>query len=71
VNDFREMGHHAVRGTKKTPYMIEKREIRLKDIAVAIGAPMKPRRIGSGPHTGWKVNDGITEKGEGTNQGGN
>jgi hypothetical protein len=36
--------------------MMEKRDIRLKDIAVAIGAPMKPSRIGSGPHTGRKVN---------------
>jgi hypothetical protein len=44
--------------------MIEKREIRLKDIAVAIGAPMKPRRIGSGPHTGWKVNVGAGNKGK-------
>jgi len=53
--------------------MIEKREIRLKDIAVAIGAPMKPRRIGSGPHTGRRVNHGIREKvkGEETNQEGN
>ena len=26
--------------------------MRLNEIAVAIGAPMKPRRIGSGPQTG-------------------
>ena len=26
-------------------------EIRLNEIAVAIGAPIKPRRIGLGPHT--------------------
>ena len=26
-------------------------EIKLNEIAVAIGAPMKPRRIGMGPHT--------------------
>ena len=42
--------------------MIEEKEIKLKDIAVAIGAPMKPRRIDSGPHTGWSVNGGIKKK---------
>jgi hypothetical protein len=42
--------------------MIERREIRLKDMAVAIGAPMKPRQIGSGPQTVWRVDLGI--KGE-------
>jgi hypothetical protein len=26
-------------------------EIKLNEIVVAIGAPMKPRRIGPGPHT--------------------
>jgi hypothetical protein len=44
--------------------MIERREIRLKEMTVAIGAPMKPRRIGSGPQTGWKYdfNHGIRNK---------
>ena len=64
MNDLREMGHHAVRGTKKMPQIKEKREIRLKDTAVAIGAPMKPRRIGSGPQTGRIVNDGIRDQKE-------
>lgn len=31
--------------------MIEIMDIRLNEIAVAIGAPMNPSRIGSGPHT--------------------
>jgi hypothetical protein len=37
--------------------MMDNREIKLKDIAVAIGAPMKPRRSGSGPHTGREINE--------------
>lgn len=44
-------------GTKKIPYMIEEIEIKLKEIAVASGAPINPRAIGSGPHTGAKVSD--------------
>lgn len=35
--------------------MIEARETRLNDIAVAIGAPMNPRRIGLGPHTVMRI----------------
>jgi hypothetical protein len=31
--------------------MMEQNEMRLKEIAVAIGAPMKPNRMGSGPQT--------------------
>lgn len=45
------MGYHAVRGTKKMPYTMDASEIRLNETAVAIGAPMKPSRIDSGPHT--------------------
>ena len=37
--------------------MIEAIEIKLKDIAVASGAPINPRAMGSGPHTGAKVSD--------------
>ena len=44
-------------GTKKIPYMIEEIEIKLKEIAVASGAPINPSAIGSGPHTGAKVSD--------------
>ena len=44
-------------GTKKIPYTIEEIEIKLKEMAVASGAPIKPRLIGSGPHTGAKVSD--------------
>jgi len=47
----REKGCQAVLGTKKIPYTIEAAEIKLKEIAVASGAPIKPRAIGSGPHT--------------------
>jgi len=39
-------------GIKKTPYMIEEIAIKLKEIAVASGAPMKPRAMGAGPQTG-------------------
>ena len=46
-----EIGAHAVGGTQKTPYTTEQTEIRLKEIAVAIGAPMKPNPKGLGPHT--------------------
>jgi hypothetical protein len=35
--------------------MIEEIEIKLKEIAVASGAPIKPRAIGLGPHTVAKV----------------
>ena len=38
-------------GTKKIPYTIEAIDIKLKEIAVASGAPIKPRLIGLGPHT--------------------
>ena len=31
---------------------MDRMEIRLNEMAVAIGAPMNPSRIGSGPHTG-------------------
>jgi len=48
----RETGHQAVLGIKKTPYMIEEIAIKLKEIAVASGAPMKPRAMGAGPQTG-------------------
>ena len=51
VNAFEEMGAHAVRGTRNTPYAIEQTEIRLKEMAVAMGAPMKPNPKGFGPHT--------------------
>jgi hypothetical protein len=51
VNALDEIGAHAVRGAKKTPYAIEQIEIRLKEIAVAMGAPMKPNPKGLGPHT--------------------
>ena len=51
VNALEEMGAHAVRGTKKTPYAIEQMEMRLKEMAVAMGAPMKPNPKGLGPHT--------------------
>ena len=44
-------------GTKKIPYTIEEIEIKLKEMAVASGAPIKPRLIGLGPHTGAKVSD--------------
>jgi hypothetical protein len=47
----RENGCQAVRGTKKIPYAIEEIEIKLKEIAVANGAPIKPRAMGSGPQT--------------------
>jgi len=51
VNAPEDMGAHAVRGTRKTPYAIEQIEIRLKEMAVAMGAPMKPSPKGLGPHT--------------------
>lgn len=35
--------------------MIEQSEIRLKEMDVAIGAPMKPSLIGFGPQTGRRV----------------
>jgi len=47
----REKGCQAVLGTKKTPYTMEAIEIKLKDMAVASGAPINPRAKGSGPHT--------------------
>jgi tRNA(Ser,Leu) C12 N-acetylase TAN1 len=51
----RESGCQAVLGTNRIPYAKDKSETRLKEIADAIGAPIKPRRIGSGPHTeGWR-----------------
>ena len=51
MNALEEIGAHAVRGTRKIPYAIEQIEIRLKEMAVAIGAPMKPNPKGLGPHT--------------------
>ena len=51
VNALEEMGAHAVRGTRKTPYAIEQIEMRLKEMAVAMGAPIKPNPKGFGPHT--------------------
>jgi hypothetical protein len=39
--------------------MIEEIEIKLKEIAVASGAPIKPRAMGSGPHTSAKVSDDL------------
>ncbi len=47
----REKGCQAVLGTKKIPYTMDAIEIKLKDIAVARGAPTKPRAKGSGPQT--------------------
>ena len=52
VKLLRENGCQAVRGTKRIPYAMEEIEIKLKEIAVASGAPIKPRAIGSGPQTG-------------------
>ena len=51
MNALEEIGAHAVRGTRKTPYTMEQIEIRLKEMAVAMGAPMKPNPKGLGPHT--------------------
>ena len=51
MNALEVMGVHAVRGTRKTPYTIEQIEMRLKEMAVAIGAPIKPNPKGLGPHT--------------------
>lgn len=46
-----ESGHHAFRGALKIAYQTERIEIRFKEMAVASGAPMNPRRIGAGPQT--------------------
>jgi hypothetical protein len=46
-----EIGCQAVLSTKKMPYITDEIEIRLKDMEVAIGAPIKPILTGSGPHT--------------------
>ena len=51
MNALEEIGAHAVRGTKTTPYTMEQTEMRLKEMAVAMGAPMKPDPKGLGPHT--------------------
>ena len=51
MNALEEMGAHAVRGAKKTPYAIEQMDIRLKEMEVAMGAPIKPNPKGLGPHT--------------------
>ena len=51
VNALEEIGAQAVCGTKRTPYSIEQTEMRLNEMAVAIGAPMKPSPKGLGPHT--------------------
>ena len=51
MNALEEIGVHAVRGTKRTPYTTEQTEIRLKEMAVAMGAPMNPNLKGLGPHT--------------------
>jgi hypothetical protein len=40
-----------VLGIKKSPYITNTIEIKLKEIAVANGAPIKPRAMDSGPHT--------------------
>jgi hypothetical protein len=56
------MGCQAVLGTKKIPYMIEAIEIKLKETAVASGAPINPRAMGSGPHTVAKVSECLTSK---------
>jgi len=58
----REKGCQAVCGTKKNPYTIEAIEIKLNEIAVASGAPINPRAIGSGPHTGAKISECFTSK---------
>jgi hypothetical protein len=42
------------------------REMRLKEMAVAMGAPMKPRRKGPGPHTMLEVGEMGMEEEEGT-----
>jgi hypothetical protein len=54
VKLWRTTGCHAVVGAKNMPYITDIREIKLKEIEVAIGAPIKPRRIGPGPHTTCK-----------------
>lgn len=51
-----ENGYHAVFGTKNTPYIIEAKVIRLKEMAVASGAPLKPRLKGAGPQTANPLN---------------
>ena len=51
VNALEEIGAQAVRGTKITPYTMEQTEMRLKEMAVAMGAPMNPNPKGLGPHT--------------------
>ena len=51
MNALEETGAHAVRGAKRTPYTMKQMEIRLKEMAVAMGAPMKPNPKGLGPHT--------------------
>ena len=51
MNALDEIGAQAVRGAIKTPYTTEQIEIRLKEMAVAMGAPMKPSPKGLGPHT--------------------
>jgi hypothetical protein len=51
VNIFPEIGCHAVFGAKKIPYITDNVAIRLKEMAVAIGAPIKPRENICGPQT--------------------
>jgi hypothetical protein len=63
------MGCQAVVGTTNTPYIIDMKETRLKEIEVAIGAPMKPRQIGFGPHTEKADEKGARQQGEQKNQG--
>jgi len=57
VNMRRERGYQALAGVKNIPYTIDIREMRLKEMAVAMGAPMKPRRNGPGPHTGSEIGE--------------
>jgi hypothetical protein len=45
------MGDQAVLGATNRPYPREAKDMRLNEMPVARGAPLKPRRIGSGPQT--------------------
>ena len=52
------IGIHAVRGTKKYPYNTEASDTRLKEIAVAIGAPRKDNPNGYTSHKKNPTSDG-------------
>jgi hypothetical protein len=65
VKLWREKGCQAVLGTKNIPYTTEQIEIRLKEMAVASGAPIKPKAMGSGPHTECKREWPVSSDGEG------